>query len=205
MTPFGKKVVLGALLAGLGAGLSVQAILLWKFDQRLDALEAPPRATATSLTPPAASTPPRDGDPLASTPRPRAHRSFDPFDLLGDWPFADPFLADFSPWGFGPGSGLRDAPSERLTLEDRATHYELQIPLHEGDGEVEVSVERGVLRVASSHASEDEHRGAGAGLGQVRRYGSFEQRLSLPADAEGRALRTEEHGDVLRVIIPKRV
>ncbi|GJM21775.1 MAG: hypothetical protein DHS20C15_16900 [Planctomycetota bacterium] len=220
MNTLGNKVIRNALLAVFAIGLGVQTYRLVQLEHRLEALEgqrisaesnavsgaAPPEVSTTDLAVR------DDAQPEPIQPdRPRRRRGAvpDPFALLDDWPLFGPgWMGDaLFPRASSLFGDLRDSGALHLQagLQDRGAHYELEIPLPSGDSEIEVSVEGNLLHVATNHHSDDSRDEAGSSFSTARRYGSFEQRLSLPHDADGSALRTEQESDLLRVIVPKRV
>lgn len=102
---------------------------------------------------------------------------------------------------FNPGEGFGPVPA--LELLERDTDYRLtaELPgLKEED--IDVSLADGILTI-KGRKEEDEERKDGGFMLSERRYGAFERRIRLPADADPNGIEAKFRKGVLTLTIAK--
>jgi HSP20 family protein len=112
--------------------------------------------------------------------------------------FFDDFGGGRSAFGFSPA-----APVPAIEFAEGEKDYSITAELPGMDeSDIEVSIADGVLTLKGEKKEEQERKEKGLRLSE-RRYGSFERRFALPADANEQTVSATFKKGVLSVTIPK--
>lgn len=93
------------------------------------------------------------------------------------------------------------APAIEMSETDKAYKITAELPGMEPDN-VNVSFERGVLRIAGEKKEQRSEKVRGYRLSE-RSYGAFERLIELPSSADGQVIKTKFRRGVLTVTVPK--
>ncbi|WP_213982282.1 Hsp20/alpha crystallin family protein [Sphingomonas sp. dw_22] len=116
----------------------------------------------------------------------------------------DRLFDDFAParsaFNFGL-SGFAPVPALEMASGEKEYRLTAELPGMK-DEDVELSVADGVLTIKGEKRSEQEHKDGGYLLSE-RSYGSFERRVTLPADIDTDQIAAAFHNGVLTITLPR--
>lgn len=111
----------------------------------------------------------------------------------------------WSPFNWSPASfafqNLLPLPAIDMREDDKTYRLTAELP-GLGEDDIEVSVADGVLTLSGEKKDEREEKDKGFML-RERRYGSFERRVTLPADADADAVTAKFDHGVLTITVVK--
>jgi len=102
------------------------------------------------------------------------------------------------------GTRLSDwlAPASEASTDDTAYRIAMELPgVDEGD--IELSVDKGVVSVKGEKKSSREEKGETWYFSE-RQYGSFQRSFRVPADADEAAISADLKDGVLTIVVPKK-
>lgn len=114
--------------------------------------------------------------------------------LFDDFPFRLPSLR------LGPGTEMT-VPALEMTETKKAYKIAAELPGIDPDA-VEISVDKGMLRIAGEKQEEREQDEQGYRVSE-RSYGAFERTISLPEGADADRIKARCRHGVLTITIPK--
>ncbi|MFA7118580.1 MAG: Hsp20/alpha crystallin family protein [Sphaerochaetaceae bacterium] len=120
-----------------------------------------------------------------------------------NYPMVNDFESMFNDMMTGFGLGPSSVPAVDIQENDKDYVIEAELPGYK-ENEVEVNVEKHVLRLSSVKQSQKEEKDAKKYLMRERCYQSFSRSFSLPEDVDESAIEGKFANGVLTVTLPKK-